>query len=273
MSEVELPTPDVSSDISVDRPGDVESGLAYSDTDSVRTVNNMRSYMPREPRRRVNREHRNGYVSETEDLLEHAGTDDTVTNNWDRTNIKQIKVFHDRIWKDTFIYQYVLDDKKTRSTRLNTSALIFTTLATVSIASQYAITDYTTTLIMNIISGVLSAMATAIMTAINLYKFTDSINELSKYVQKLDGFMGKLISVLLTRSRHRDDANIIVPKLVDEFRELITSQPNMSIQYIKEAESEFVKCNADQKYLVVGNQKPVSSRNTVALKSPMFSRK
>lgn len=165
---------------------------------------------------------------------------DTNVNGWDNDANVTIKNWYKIFKQQSYIYQWVLDENKKMSDRLNVASIILSSL--LGIFSGFKLwreDDLIFQTISNVILMLLN-FGVALLTALSKRYIDDKKNETIKsYIEEVDIFLGEISAQVLKSPVYRMDADEFFKQNNDKYTRLITMAPNLSLSELNMSKQMF----------------------------------
>lgn len=166
-----------------------------------------------------------------------------INNNWNQQNTQTLRAWKTSLSKASFIYDYVLEDAKTKLNRILVCSLIITMLSTIiSGISTIALTVgndqpayKTAALVINAVLIGLGALATCLTGIIKIYKLDDIVSTISAYLVKLDQLYCEIANELVLPESSRENAVTFIKKESENYLNLMKQSPTVDSSKEQEA--------------------------------------
>ena len=164
---------------------------------------------------------------------------DNDDNGWNNNTKNEIKKWYDLFKKESFKYQFILDNSIIYIKRLNLWSIIISLSLGIFTSFKLLIQNEVFQLISNILI-LLANLSVAYIINLSKNATDDKKNEKIKFfIEDLELFLTKLSSQILKVRKYRMHATIFFQLIEDKYNDLLLSAPILTIEEIKNSNQAY----------------------------------
>ena len=180
-----------------------------------------------------------------------SSSKNNIYNNWTESNVQTLRDWKTSTYKASFIFETILEKYRVKINKFLLWSLICSTISTILSAISSTVLAVNNTLVwvslgFNIGIFILNGIVTILNGGLEIYKWNEKVEHISKHIEKLDNFYSEISSELVLPDNLRLDAINFIKKYDTMYVNIMRQRPDISTsEYIDSNKkySEFIKGN------------------------------